>query len=66
MAAAECCKELVYLKSLLEEMHNKIEIHLYMDSQSTIMIIKNRVNRRSKRIEIKFRYIHELIKENRP
>jgi len=65
VAAAESSKELVYLKSLLEELLNdKIEIHFNMDSQSVIMLIKNGVvNRRSKHIEVKFRYIHELVKE---
>jgi len=53
------------LKSLLEELLNdKIEIHLNMDNQSTIMLIKNGVvNRRNKHIEVKFRYIHEQVKE---
>jgi len=61
----QMCKELVYLKSLLEELlNNKIEIHLNMGSQSAIMLIKNDVvNRRSKHIEVEFRYIHELVKE---
>jgi len=65
VAAAECCKELIYLKSLLEELLNdKIEIHLNMDNQSAIMLIKNGVvNRRSKHIDVKFRYIYELVKE---
>jgi len=65
VAAAECCKELVYLKSLLEELLNdKIEIHLNMDSQSAMMLIKNGIiNKRSKHIEVKFYYIHDLVKK---
>jgi len=47
-----------YLKLLLELLNDKIEIHLNMDSQSAIMLIKNGVvNKRSKHIEVKFRYI---------
>jgi len=64
VAAAECCKELVYLKSLLEELLNdKIEIQLNMDSQSAMMLIINGIiNKKSKHIEVKFHYIHDLVK----
>lgn len=66
IAAAECCKELVYLKSLLEELLNKeIKIELNIDNQSAITLIKNGiVNKRSKYIDVKFRFIHDLVKNN--
>lgn len=64
VAAAECCKELLYLKTLLEELQEKkIEIELYIDNQSAISLISNGVvNKRSKHIDVKYRFIHELFK----
>lgn len=64
IAAAECCKELQYLKSLLEELLcSKINIELNVDNQSTIVLIKNGIiNRRSKHIDVKFRFVHELVR----
>jgi len=65
VAAAECCKELMYLKSLLEELLNdKIKICLNMDSQSAMMLIKNGIiNKKSKHIEVRYHYIHDLVKK---
>lgn len=62
IAAAECCKELLYLKSLLEELSTEaIEIELNVDNQSAIALMKNGVvNRRSKHIDVKFHFVHEL------
>jgi hypothetical protein len=37
IAAAECCKELKYLKTIIQELTNiKVEINLYVDNQSAI------------------------------
>lgn len=64
IAAAECCKELLYLKSLLEELLNEtIEIELKVDNQSAIALMKNGiVNKRSKHIDVKFHFVHELVR----
>lgn len=66
IAAAECCKELLYLKSLLEELLlETVDIELNVDNQSAIALMKNGViNKRSKHIDVKFRFVHELVKEN--
>ena len=65
IAAAECCKELLYLKTLLEEiLNNEIKIELNIDNQSAIALIKNRIlNKRSKHIDVKFRFVHELVRD---
>jgi len=66
IAAAECCKELLYLKTLLEELQSEdIQIELNIDNQSTIALIVNGVvNRRSKHIDVKYRFVHDMIKNN--
>jgi len=66
IAAAECCKELLYLKTLLEELQSEdIQIELNIDNQSTIaLIINGVVNRRSKHIDVKYRFVHDMIKNN--
>lgn len=65
IAASECCKELMYLKSLLEELLNEsIPVELNIDNQSAIALIKNGIiNKRSKHIDVRFRYIHELVRD---
>lgn len=65
IAAAECCKELLYLKSLFEELLGiTILIELNIDNQSAIALIKNGVmNKRSKHIDVKFRFLHELARD---
>jgi len=65
VAAAECCKELIYLKTLLEELiYEEVHIELNIDNQGTISLIKNGIiNTRSKHIDVKFRFIHELVKD---
>lgn len=65
MAAAKCCKELVYLKALSEELLNKpMTIELNIDNQSAMALITNGVvNRRSKHIDVRYRFIHDLVKK---
>lgn len=67
IAAAECCKELLYLKSLFEEILNEpvmIELNVELFECSAIALIKSGiVNKRSKHINVKFRFIHELVKD---
>jgi len=64
--AAECCKELLYLKTLLDELQNEdIQIKLNIDNQSTIALIVNGVvNKRSKYIDVKYRFVDDMIKNN--
>lgn len=59
IAAAECCKEVLYIKSLIEELTNKIvKIELNVDNQSSKELIKNGVgNKRSKHIDVRYRFI---------
>jgi len=66
IAAAECCKELLYLKTLLEELQSEdIQIELNIDNQSTIALIVNGVvNKRSKHIDVKYRFVHDMFKNN--
>jgi len=56
---------LIYLKILLEELICKeVHIELNIDNQSAISLIKNGiVNKRSKHIDVKFRFIHKLVKD---
>lgn len=65
IAAADCCKEVLYIKSLLEELLEKtVNAHLKIDNQSAIKLIKDGViNRRSKHIDVRYRFIHEKGKE---
>lgn len=50
---------------MLEELLcENVHIELNIDNQSAIMLIKNGiVNKRSKHIDVKFRFIHELAKD---
>lgn len=63
IAAAECCKELLYLKSLLQELlDTKMKATLYIDNQSAIKLVENGVlNRRSKHIDVRYKFIHEKV-----
>jgi hypothetical protein len=66
IAAADCIKELLYLKTLLGELlvEKKVQIKLKMDNQSAIRIIKNGVfNRRSKHIDVRYHFLLEKFKE---
>jgi pyridoxine 5'-phosphate synthase PdxJ len=42
IAAAECCKKLKYLKTIIQELTNiKVEVNLYVDNQSAIKQIES-------------------------
>ena len=59
VAAAECCKDVVYLKSFIEELvgHN-VEVRLNIDNQSAIKIIRGgQFTRRSKYIDVRYHYV---------
>lgn len=66
MTAAECCKELLYLKTLIQEFSGEmIKIELNIDNQSAMMLMINGVvNKRSKHIDVKYRFVHDLVKYN--
>lgn len=63
VAATECCKEILYLKTLIEELTGKIiKTTLNIDNQSTICLIKNGIgNKRSKHIDVRYRFINEKV-----
>jgi hypothetical protein len=65
IAAAECCKELKYLRMLIEELTGKrVEAELCVDNQSAIKLIESgQVTRRSKHIDVRYHYISEQLKE---
>mgnify|MGYP005981043023 FL=1 len=65
ISAAECVKELLYLKSLIDELTNgEVKIDLYVDNQSAISIVKTgQFNRRSKHIDVRFHFINEKVRE---
>lgn len=65
IAAAECTKELMYVKSVIEELiDNNISIELNVDNQSAIKMMKNRqFGKRSKHIDVRFHYISEKVNE---
>lgn len=63
IAAADCCKELLYLKSLIEELTQKpVKAILNIDNQSAITLMKSGVvNKRSKHIDVRYHFIHEKV-----
>lgn len=67
IAAAECCKECIYLKTLLSEVcRENIKINLFVDNQSSIHLIKSGAfNKRSKHIDVRYYFLHENYKDNK-
>ena len=65
IAAAECCKELKYLKTLIEELTGKrVEAELCVHNQSAIRLIEcGQVTHRSKHIDVSCHFICEEFKE---
>ncbi|CAK9799227.1 Copia protein [Anthophora plagiata] len=59
ITVAECCKQALYLKTLIEELTSKpVRIKLTIDNQGAIELIKNGVeNKRSKHIDLRYRFI---------
>lgn len=66
VSAADCCAELMFLKTLIEEVTDvNIDVNLNVDNQSSIKLIKNGILRRkSKHIEVKYYFIKEKVDEN--
>lgn len=64
-AAAECTKEILYLKTLIKELLGEsINVKLKVDNQSAIKLIKNGViNQRLKHINVKYHFVHEELKK---
>lgn len=64
IAASECCRELLYINSMLKEMlENSLSTVLKIDNQSTISLIKNGIiNKRLKHIDVRYRFVHEMYK----
>lgn len=63
IAAAECTKEVLYIKSFLSEILNlSVIANLKIDNQSAMKIIKNGVfNKRSKHIDVRYKFICEKV-----
>lgn len=67
IAAADCCKECLYLKSFLKELiGSEVEVTLNVDNQSAIQLIKTgSFNKRSKHIDVRYYFIHENYKKGK-
>lgn len=65
IAAAECTKELLYVKSVIEELLDEsVMTELNVDNQSALNIIKNgQFGKRSKHIDVRFHFINEKVSE---
>lgn len=65
IAAAECTKELIYLKTLIKELTDiDISVILNADNQSAIQMVKNgQMSKRSKHIEVRYHFISEKVNE---
>lgn len=66
IAAAECCKELMYIQNLLRELTVSVpRTRLLVDNQSAIALMKNGVlNRRSKHIDVRYHFLKEKLDEH--
>lgn len=65
IAAADCVKEILYLKTFVEELTSeKVIANLGVDNQSAISLIKNgQFNKRSKHIDVRYHFINERVSE---
>lgn len=65
IAASDCCKECLYLKSFISELTGiSVKIMLNIDNQSSIQLIKTgSFSKRSKHIDVRFYFIHENYKK---
>lgn len=59
-------KELLYIQELIEDITDaKPKIDLLMDNQSAMHIMKyGTLNKRSKHIDVRYKYISEKVREN--
>lgn len=67
IAGADCIKELLYLKTLVQELTKKhVDVKLNMDNQSAIKLSKNGVfNKRSKHIDVRYHFMTENVRERK-
>uniref|UniRef100_A0A0A9YCF4 Retrovirus-related Pol polyprotein from transposon TNT 1-94 n=2 Tax=Lygus hesperus TaxID=30085 RepID=A0A0A9YCF4_LYGHE len=65
ISAAEACKELMYLKSLIGELTNaNVNSTMLIDNQSTICLVKTGImNRKRKHIDVKYHFLKEKFDE---
>lgn len=65
IACAESCKEMIFVKSLIEELlGTKLKTKLFVDNTSAIKLIKNgQMNKHSKHIDVRYHFINEKINE---
>ncbi|UYV67924.1 hypothetical protein LAZ67_5002513 [Cordylochernes scorpioides] len=63
IAAADACKEVSYIRSLLEELiPDNFDINLYIDNQSTIKIIKSgQFTTKTKHIDVKYHFVKDQV-----
>jgi hypothetical protein len=66
ISASECVKEVIFLKQFFQELTNEnLNVNLYIDNQSTIKMIENGCSgKRSKHIDIKYKFTVEKVKQN--
>lgn len=67
IAAADCVKELLYLKNLLRELtNNDVVVNLNIDNQSAMKLCKNGIfNKRSKHIDVRYHFLSENVKQGK-
>ena len=65
VAATEACKEMIWLKNLMEELGKEQDsCQLFSDSQSAIHLVKNSAfHSRTKHIDVKYHFIRSLLEE---
>jgi hypothetical protein len=65
VAAVKACKEMTWLRSLLNELeHKQVDCRLQSDSQSAIHLAKNSTfHSRTKHIDIRYHFIRTMLEE---
>ncbi|KAG8474889.1 hypothetical protein CXB51_031573 [Gossypium anomalum] len=63
MVIIEACKEAIWLKGLLSELNEDIQIStVFCDSQSVIFLIKDQMfHERTKHIDVRYHFVHDII-----
>lgn len=65
ISAAQCCKEFIFLKYLIEELTGKtVTVNLFVDNKSTICLIKtDTFKHRTKHIQVRYHFIRQMYQE---
>jgi len=65
MAATQACKEIMWIKRIMEELgHKQQQIVVYCDSQSALHILKNLAfHSRTKHIGIRYHFVREVVEK---